>query len=669
MVILKDILLWILVSVHVVGTAFLFRRLFPRESVWLAFVIPEIIFVLACNFIEYHIPLTQLPLLLPLTTMASIGLIFWPKSPWRVMRLPTLIFLGVFAFTLTLRILRPSIEDSRDGIPDLSLIANYMFGQTLPPESTWLPPIKMESYYCLEHYGASLLIRLLGIDIGTGFNLSVALLLAYVYFLASAVAWHLSRGKLWIVILTPVLIASAATGDAGYLWLAIKNTNPENVIDPYSLVDDKTNEGNWLVSQLTPLNYYDRHLLMSPGYGSWMGCLHSAQTGQLIICFALLALIEIVRKKRTNWPWICLLISPFLMLTTCTWGVPIIGCLIALGLIVCLRIKVAPASLGVVLTVSAGLSVLLEPMMNYFLEAVPSGNFGWATGLHTQVSEFIVQWWPVYLPWLLLLFIQHRVHPVTRIVLIISPLAFAAVESLNLGERFDTTSKFWGLIYVAAWIVFLPEVARQRTWPFRVAFILIVVNCVLSFGLWVTYYNHVVPREQMAHLDGRGQLGQDLRKRRLLEVVSRLDNQVIISGRSAWAYSESSLLPIFSHNRSYEAWTNFSDTILYTNGISEGIRREFEVNKIYDGKIADPLSFLREHNIAALVIYPDDNVNPEVVGHLKQVLAPYYTYEDGNYRTPDELANGTSPQRPCAGVFLYQPSMTDFRGPPHPMTK
>ena len=68
MLILKDLLLWALVLVHVVGAAFLFRRLLPRESRWLAFLLPEIAFVLLGNFVEHEIALTHLRLLLPLTS-------------------------------------------------------------------------------------------------------------------------------------------------------------------------------------------------------------------------------------------------------------------------------------------------------------------------------------------------------------------------------------------------------------------------------------------------------------------------------------------------------------------------------------------------------------------------------------------------------------------------
>ena len=652
-------MLWALVAVHVVGAAFWFRRLVPRESVWLAFIVPEILVVLVCNFIEYQFALTHLALLLPVTTAASVAGIFWPKCPWRVMRLPTLVFLGSFGFTFFLRLLRPNIEDVRDGMPDLSMIANYLYGQTLPAESTWLPPVKMEVYYCFEHYAASVLIRLFGVDIGTGFNISTALLSGYVCFLAGAIAWHLSR-KRWIVMLMVALTACAGPGDAGYLQMTCRWLDPQNLIDPYSMIGNGSVPGNWFLRHLTPIDTYAQHLLMPPSYGVWVGCFHSAQAGQLLVCFAILALIELVRRKRTNWPWVSLALAPILILVTCTWGLPIILFLAAGGLIFCRRARIAPANLTVVLAMAAGLAVLLERMLVYFLEVVPINSLTWSTGLHTQVLEFMVQWWPVYLPWLALFLVWRRIHPATRIVLIMSPLAFAGLEIWNFGQRFDSTSKYWGLVYVAAWVTFLPEVVRQKAWPFRLILAFVVVNAVLSLAFWKTYYFYTIKLEEMGHLDGLGQLRSDAAKARILEIVSGEKNQIIIPGRSAWANTESGLLPLFSHNRAYVAWSNFVDTIYYTNGMNEAVHRENDVNKIYDGENLHPLYFLRQRNIAALVIYPDDEISPSVVEQLKQNLAPYYSYEDAQHGTGC---------RNCAGVFLYRPEITSFLGPAKDDTK
>ena len=59
--------------------------------------------------------------------------------------------------------------------------------------------------------------------------------------------------------------------------------------------------------------------------------------------------------------------------------------------------------------------------------------------------------------------------------------------------------------------------------------------------------------------------------------------------------------------------------------------------------------FLRTNNIAALVIYPDDNISASVVDQLKTQLEPLYEYDD--------FTDGKT----AAGVFVYRPPMSTSR--------
>jgi len=236
MLILRALMLWAVLSLNVVGAAFVFRRFFPGESRWLAFAVPEMVVLLLSNCIEHYIPLTGLGYLLPLTTIGSIYLIAVTWRLQKALRLPSVVFLGALAFSISLRMIRPDITDDRDGVYDLGLISNFLYGQTLPVESAWLPPIKLLYYYFLPHYGASLLIRFLNVDVGTGYNLSTALLAAYIYFFSAAISWHLSRGRVWVVLLILFLTACAATGASAYLYLTVDHLEPENIINPNSLL-------------------------------------------------------------------------------------------------------------------------------------------------------------------------------------------------------------------------------------------------------------------------------------------------------------------------------------------------------------------------------------------------------------------------------------------------
>jgi hypothetical protein len=83
--------------------------------------------------------------------------------------------------------------------------------------------------------------------------------------------------------------------------------------------------------------------------------------------------------------------------------------------------------------------------------------------------------------------------------------------------------------------------------------------------------------------------------------------------------------------------------------LNEGEKRETLLNDFYDGKNPDPLLFLRQRNIAAVVIWPDDDIKDDILDKLKQQLAPSYQYED--------LRDLHNQNPPNCGVFLYHPNL------------
>jgi len=649
--IIRFCLLWSVVSLHMVGGAVLFRRLFPRESPWFGFFVPELLLVLLMNFIEHQVAIPTLKFLLPVTTVGSLWLMVSPKTRWRGLVLPTIIFLGAFTFTFFLRFLKPSIEAVRDGIYDMQFVSGFCMGSTLPVESTWIPPIPLINYYTFGHYGASVMIRLFGLDIGTGFNVAGALLAALIILLTAGVAWQISGRKLWITILSVILVAGAANGCTGYLWLAIKDIYPEDVATIHSRVED-TSLHVGLFRYLTKVYLYDRRELFAPGWWAWMGCFHSTSLGQFLTLVTTLSITEMVRKKRSDWPWICCAGSAPMMLVSSTWGFPFVTLLAITALAWCLYKKRVPLHpQGVILGLGLE-AACLTPMLLYFLNTYTPIHGPADASQHTQIVEFLVQWWPVFLPWLGLLFVCRRIHPAVGIVMFVTPIAFAGVEYYNVGARFDMTGKIWGFIYCAAWAAFIPAIAASRSWVFRLLLGLIIINSALGYCFWTTYYWRSVETSDIGQLEGKGDLGStrdDQRKPRLLNVLLPLRNQVIITGKSYWAWCESSRIANFSGNRDYITWSFTCDSDMVHNGLGEGWRREKMLNDFYDGKLDDPLLYLRQRNIAAVVIWPDDNIKDEVLVKLEKQLAPFYEYEDER-----DVDNHDPPN---CGVFLYHPNL------------
>lgn len=649
MFIIRCCLLWSLVSLHIVAGAVLFRRLFPKESPWFGFVVPALALVLFLNFTEHQVAIPTLHWLLPFTLIGSLWLIVSPKTHWRGLLLPTCIFLASFAFTIFLRFLKPDISQVRDGIYDMQFISSFCMGQSLPVESTWIPPLKLIYYYAFGHYGSSVLIRLFGLDLGTGFNVSAALLSAWIYFLTAGVAWQIGRRRRWITILAPILVACAATGSTGYLWLTARTLAPEDPATLYSRMDDP-DEHSRLFHYLTPVYMYDRHELLVPGFWSWMGIFHSSALGQFITLVATLAITEIVRTKRSNWPWICCAASVPLMLVSSAWGFPYATLLVCTALAWCWYMKRVPANPRWVLFGLGLVAACLTPMLLYYLSSSMPINGVPFAAQHTQVLEFFIQWWPIYLPWLALLLTCRRIHPAVGILLFVTPLGFIGVENYTVGARFDMTGKIWGMIFCAAWAVFIPAIATSRLWIFRLLFGLIVINSALSFCFWSSYYwKTAIKWDDLGEMEGKGDIRTQNPKARLLNALLPFKNQIITSGKSFWSFCPSARLANFSGNRDYITWSFNCDNDMFRNGIGEGERRETELNDFYDGKNPNPLLYLREHNIVAVVIWPDDDIKDDILAKLKQQLAPSYQYEDLR-----DLHN-TDP--PNCGIFIYYPNL------------
>jgi len=596
--------------------------------------------------------------LVPVTGLGSLWLILRPRFSWRGLLLPTAVFLGSFTFVLFIRCLRPSVMDDANGLANCDLITNFLFGETLPPTESWMPPYKSLHYYTLMHYAASVMIRMFHLDIGTGYNLASAVLSALLCYLGSAITYQLSRGRIWLTLLMPLLIESAATGCSFYIWMTTKGDyDPSLMCDVMNIFDNPDNH-NPIINFLSPVGFWSRRNLILPGFWSWMGSFHDGAGGQFLTLYGVWSLTELLRRKISNWPWISLALLPIFTLGICTWVFPITFLIFATGAASAWRYKLLPRDPRFVLFSIGTALVLLMPTLVDFL-----GNTsilllqGWTpSDQRTQLGEFIFEWWPVTLLWLSLFFLWRRLPVSVRCLMIILPFLFLFVEFAEIDYRPITTEKLWGAIYSAAYVAFLPVVAMRRWWPYRVITGLVIITTLLSFPYWITHtWRNASLGHDVLRLEGEGPLRSDNRIAEVRHVLDQFHNRVIVTGRPHGAFDESPSLNVFTGNRNYIAW---SDRMLLwcvpTNG--EELRRNLTINALYDGKLPDPLRFLRLRNIAALVIWPGDNISDSTLNQLKFQLAPAYEYCD--YR--DGGAENT-------GVFVYRPQLVTLPPLPDPV--
>jgi len=604
MLLLRALLLWALVSVHVLGGAVLFRRLFGREAAWFGFIVPALAFCIGLNFIEHFVALPSLRALLPFTTAGSLLLLARPDFAWRIgrggaamvpaaggekaaawrdLRLPAGIFLGSFAFTFLIRCLDPEVLATSDGLADLNVIANFCHGETLPPTDGWMPPFKLDHYYTFQHYAASVLIRLLGLDIGTGDNLSHALLAAFISFVAAATAWRIT-GRAWIALLMPILIEGAATGSSAYLLLTENDPIPWTMNNLTSGLDHPDGNPIWRLLATDP--YRQRIELQVPGIWTWRDEYHANIGGHFLALGAVWILVELLRSARLNWPWSGAVLVPLLTAVTSAWALPLTVLLCGGGLAAAWRGGRRPENVWFVGGAIAVGAICLGPAV-WTLCATPiSPPVTWnRPEWRTPLYEFLIQWWPVLVLWLALFAGWRQLPPSIRWAHAVVPLTLIGIECLDLEvDRYNTVEKLWGYTFGVGLVAYFPVVAARRGLGNRLVTGLVVSSSVIALAGWLhTTFQWANWRQDAGHLEGNGILRLDPQRARLLQAISPLHQATLLTGQVAGGYNDSPALAVFSGNRTYIAWTwaEFN----YGHGGENNLRAK-QVNSFYAGTMA-----------------------------------------------------------------------------------
>jgi len=665
MLLLRAALLEILVCFHVIGGAVVFRRIFPRESPWLAFIIP--IFVVMCvfNFTEHFIAMPDLGWLLPFTIGGLLWAIGRPGYSWEGLRLPSILFLVIFTWDFFIMAQNPSITCNTEGVADMARVLDFCLGNTLPPVDTWCPPYDHGGYYSFQHYGASLVKRLFSLDIGTGYNMGYNLLNTLTCFVGAGAAYCVSGRKMWVAVAAAVVLLANFTGSSVFLlyWNTVHFVpNLYDVFDSRLAIDigDGWNDPNrhnpfgWIWAHRDPPVVLR---LFTPTFNTYFPEFHANLGGHFMTLATLLAANEAFNKERSNWPWICLLIFPLVTIITATWFMIVVTVLCIGCFAVALIGDKRPESWRVVLAGATLVFVLLWPSVNSLISGTYPVDIHWTPWAeYTAPWEFIIQWWPVIVPWIVLIFIWGRLSLLVRWIIIILPILLIFFEMVTFGDRGLTIEKNWGAIYGAALVTLLPLVFIERGFVFRfLTFIFLIISTVFIFT-WAYKCVHQGWPGNVLHLRGDVAIVVDPQKKRELQVLERYHGATILS-KSAEAYNEAPSVVSFSENMSYIAW--FFQEYQCGHG-GEAEFRDKQCTDFYACTMKDPLAFLRANNISAVMIYPDDNIPDNIVQQLQTELSSEFIYIDCKSDMPKN-----------AGVFIRHtqgPFFVPEAAPPAPPT-
>ena len=646
MLFLRAVFLEFLLCFHVVGAAALFRRLFPQESPWICFLVPTIGVLSFLNFVEHFVALPNLGWLLPLTLGGTLWAILKPGFSWEGMRFPAILFVVIFTFTFGLRCIFPDISNANEGVFNMTRVLNYFLGGTLPPKDCWLPPFDYGGYYSFQHYGASVLKRLFSTDVGTAYNISFAFLLAWLCLMGAGVAHSLS-GSIWVAMGTVLVLLGAWTGSFPIIILFGPH-GADYGLSTNLNADWNRPENNLFSWLATQDKFHPDSILEPPTVNLFWSEFHSTLGGNFITIASLLAGSEVFRLTRQNWAWICLIILPMVVIVTSAWFFFILAFLCGGSLITALVAGRRPQDWRYVILFSGvGLALLWPSVFSVTGIPAPEG-FRWTLPEdRTALWMFIVQWWPVYLPWLLLGFVWRKLDLRSRGILVALPLLYLGAEFITFGDRKLTTEKMWAGIYGAGLVTLLPMVFMREGLIFRLLsiFLLFTSAFCLRTAL-IEYYPNPLTANNLFQLQGDWWVQNDTQKRRILEVLNQLHAVTILPGKSYWNYSQAAAVVSFSGNKCFVAYTY--NEFHYGRG-GEAYYRSQINNEFYDGKIADSRAFLSGNNIDAVLIWPEDAVSDQFLQKLKDQLKSEFFYVDCRMDGPNN-----------AGVFMRQSPLEDF---------
>jgi hypothetical protein len=567
----------------------------------------------------------------------------------------------IFTWAFFIKCLNPAITCNTEGVADMARILDFCMGNKLPPVDTWCPPYDHGGYYSFQHYGASLLKRIFSLDIGTGYNMGYNLLNTLTCLMGVGAAYVVSGKRMWVAIAILLVLQANFTGAS--LPLLYWNTvhyvpNVYDIFDSRLAIDigDAWNDPNrhnpfgWIFAPIRFVHpdYNPPVLrLFTPTFNTYFPEFHANLGGHFMTLATVLMANEAFKPQRSNWPWVCLLVFPLITLITATWFMVVVTVLCIGCIVVALASSRRPESWKVVVVASGVTLALLWPTVNSLISGSYPVDVHWTPWVeYTPFWEFVIQWWPVIVPWFLLCFIWGRLSLLVRWIHAAVPLLLIFVEVVTFSDRGLTVEKMWGAIYGASLVTFLPMIFIQRGVPFRMLTGFFLVMSLVFFGVWAKISYDQAWGENVMKLRGDIIFQIDPQKKRILQVLQRYHGVTVLNGKSAEAYNESPSLVGFSENMCYIAW--FFQEYQCGHG-GEAEFRDQQSNDFFAEKMPDPLAFLRSNNITAVMIYPGDTIPDNILQQLKTQLAADYYYID---------CKGDQPNN--AGVFVRLPGAPTY---------
>ncbi len=571
-------------------------------------------------FVEHYFGFGSLTWLLPITTVASAGLILrhWTllRANWRT----EAVFHGAFGYALAWRYSFPDITASSEKITDVTFVANYIRGDRLPPLDRWLPPFPFDMYYALQHYGAALLGRILMTPAGTAYNLAICVIVAAVVTAAAGTAWLLVRRRGPALLLTAALLFGG-TGVSPFIRLITPSPQLHSSI-------------RFMGSSLSPelaTKPFGRWLLQVDGAGPGkialdlpvelfsylvgLGDYHPPLSGYLLLMVALLSIALIEAEEAVQPAYAVLAATVPLAIPCNAWDFPL-----QIFLVGAYLFYRAWTNQAVDWKALAGGGVSAAFLIYPFL-----GRFGTHAsdlhnalrltprGLHTPPVAGLLVFYPLLtilaLNWICGERSSRSVAfgAIWLALAAISELVF--IDDLYGGqfERFNTALKWWSWIYSGALLtvgaINLRSPSRVCRWGTGAVLILISAYAVDLYANLVH-----VPKLHVGQLDGAAWLRDDPAQRAILDFLRTQPDSIVLERLPDRSYIPAPAPIIFSGQTAFLGWANHED--VWRGYRSDIDHRMTEIAQFYSGDLPDAERWLEQNRIRYVLWLEDENKAP-----------------------------------------------------------
>lgn len=614
---------------------------------------------LSAFFFEHFVGLGRLTWLWPLTTAAAAWAIHGRRD-WRAHRhfwAAELVFLLGVAYGLAWRFAFPDIDAGSEHLTDLSFIANYLPGQTLPPPDRWLAGSRFDFYYGFQHYAAALLARLFGLEPGLAMNLSWALMIGFLASLGWEIAGHFIRQR-W---LRTALVATLLLGGNGLSPLMPLMIVESEATDAHAaafnrlwestrfagMFDDRVNTGFGLAVAGDPQaadSAEHRELpLETVAYLSTLGDYHPPLGGFVLLLWALALTLRIARRsqeapamQKERGTRLCsddaiaaaaLGLTPALVLATNAWVLPL-QVLLLVSWLAFRRKTLRGEWRGLLAGALAGL-VLIYPFLSNFAPASLAAPVAWVkAGDHSPLPYFLALHWPSLLLIASGLALSRRVPWAGWLaatlagLLLMSELIYVDDPLGGKYERFNTTLKWWSWLWPAA-LVGLGSVLLGEGGRIGKALGGLLMAALLAYALPVAIYWVTADKPGLGQMAGNAWLRQDEIQRNMLAHLKNSPDGAVLESVEQGAYSSSSALALFAGKGVVLGWP---DHVAQWRGSPAVVaQRLAAVRAIYRAGLNDPLAWLNQVRVRYIVwSLADEQRAPGVRRQLQAVIEPDY---------------------------------------------